>query len=335
MPGTRSRDLNTTTTAMGAAARLVDAVAHRYAGGRWLATGGGGYDAYRVVPRSWSLVWLAGAHREVPASTPEAWRDRWASEGTRYGQTPPPETFTDAPNAGEPIDAAQDAADDRSAAVAALARTCHRASARARGTRPRMVGSLPSAASRSSIGRVCRQSGRPAILPAADAATWSGLTLAARVVAPTDPAAAHASIGAGLRDGALRVSVAVVEDRVIGAAVSRMERGDARSELLALGVAPGWRRQGLAGRLLAAHVGALPAGTDVAVEFTVAERDPIESLDGALRRTIARRLLESSGFVSVPAESEVRYRRPGNGQRGSAGAGISRLMTLRAAAGRR
>ncbi len=38
--------------------------------GRWLATGGGGYDAYRVVPRSWSLVWLAGAHREVPAADP-------------------------------------------------------------------------------------------------------------------------------------------------------------------------------------------------------------------------------------------------------------------------
>src|SRR5436309_6133871 len=58
--------LRNTTTAMGAAARLVDLVAHRYTGGRWLATGGGGYDVYRVVPRSWSLVWLAGAHREVP-----------------------------------------------------------------------------------------------------------------------------------------------------------------------------------------------------------------------------------------------------------------------------
>ena len=58
--------LRLTTTAMGEAARLVDAVAHRYAGGRWLATGGGGYDAYRVVPRSWSLVWLAGAHEAAP-----------------------------------------------------------------------------------------------------------------------------------------------------------------------------------------------------------------------------------------------------------------------------
>ena len=36
--------LRVTTTAMGAAARLVDALTHRHAGGRWLATGGGGYD---------------------------------------------------------------------------------------------------------------------------------------------------------------------------------------------------------------------------------------------------------------------------------------------------
>ena len=58
--------LNVTTTAHGAAARLVDTLAHRHARGRWLATGGGGYDAYRVVPRTWALTWLAGAHREVP-----------------------------------------------------------------------------------------------------------------------------------------------------------------------------------------------------------------------------------------------------------------------------
>src|SRR5262245_35324465 len=114
--------LRVTTTAMGEVARIVDAVAHRWAGGRWLATGGGGYDAYRVVPRSWSLVWLAGAHREVPPSTPVAWRERWGDEAARYGQAPLPETFTDPPNAGEPIDGTQDAADERSAAVAALAR---------------------------------------------------------------------------------------------------------------------------------------------------------------------------------------------------------------------
>ncbi len=105
--------LRVTTTAMGEAARLVDRVAHRYARGRWLATGGGGYDAYRVVPRSWSLVWLAGAHREVPSATPVEWRERWAAEGARYGQAPLPATFEDAPNAGIEMDASQAMAEAR------------------------------------------------------------------------------------------------------------------------------------------------------------------------------------------------------------------------------
>ena len=92
--------LRVTTTAMGEAARLTDAVAHRFGRGSWLSTGGGGYDAYRVVPRSWSLVWLAGAHREPPEATPAEWRDRWAAEAARYRQTPLPERFFDDPNAG-------------------------------------------------------------------------------------------------------------------------------------------------------------------------------------------------------------------------------------------
>ena len=78
--------LNVTTTAHGRAARLVDAIAHRYAGGRWLATGGGGYDAYRVVPRTWALTWLAGAHGEAPTSTPEPWRQRWAEEAADHSR---------------------------------------------------------------------------------------------------------------------------------------------------------------------------------------------------------------------------------------------------------
>jgi acetoin utilization protein AcuC len=89
--------LRNTTTAMGAAARLVHDLAHEHAGGRWLATGGGGYDVYRVVPRAWSLVWLAAAHREVPDETPAAWRQRWAAEAERYGQAPLPMTFDDPP----------------------------------------------------------------------------------------------------------------------------------------------------------------------------------------------------------------------------------------------
>ena len=76
--------LRVTTTAMGAAARLVDEVAHRHAGGRWLATGGGGYDVYRVVPRAWALTWLAGAHREPPPAIP----GRVASAVDRRGGGP-------------------------------------------------------------------------------------------------------------------------------------------------------------------------------------------------------------------------------------------------------
>ena len=106
--------LRVTTTAMGAAARLVDEIAHRYADGRWLATGGGGYDAFRVVPRMWALVWLAGAHLSVPAATPAVWRARWADAAEAYGMPGMPETFEDPSSVGASVDALQRTADDAS-----------------------------------------------------------------------------------------------------------------------------------------------------------------------------------------------------------------------------
>jgi acetoin utilization protein AcuC len=110
--------LRVTTTAMGAAARLVDSIAHRWAQGRWLATGGGGYDVYRVVPRAWAHVWLAANHAPVPAATPAAWRERWAADAAAFGQSPMPETFDDPPNAGLPYRAAEEAADARAIRIA-------------------------------------------------------------------------------------------------------------------------------------------------------------------------------------------------------------------------
>lgn len=110
--------LRVTTTAMGAAARLVDSLAHRWAGGRWLATGGGGYDVYRVVPRAWAHVWLAASHRQAPAATPPEWRARWAADAERHGQAPMPETFDDPPHAGLPYRAADEAADTRAIRIA-------------------------------------------------------------------------------------------------------------------------------------------------------------------------------------------------------------------------
>jgi acetoin utilization protein AcuC len=110
--------LQITTTAMGQAARLVDSLAHRWADGRWLATGGGGYDVYRVVPRAWALVWLAATHAEVPDALPEAWRGRWADDAERHGQAPIPTTYTDPPNLGRPVDPMTARADGRAVQIA-------------------------------------------------------------------------------------------------------------------------------------------------------------------------------------------------------------------------
>jgi acetoin utilization protein AcuC len=91
-----------TTASYRKATLLLDRAAHRYADGRWFATGGGGYDAFRVVPRSWALVWLAQAHAEVPVDTPASWRARWAADADDYGQSPPPVALIDPPTMVEP-----------------------------------------------------------------------------------------------------------------------------------------------------------------------------------------------------------------------------------------
>ena len=87
--------LRLTTASYVRATRLLDGIAHEWCEGRWLATGGGGYDAYRVVPRSWALVWLAQAHRDVPPETPAAWRERWSVDAARHHQAPLPVSFLD------------------------------------------------------------------------------------------------------------------------------------------------------------------------------------------------------------------------------------------------
>ena len=87
--------LRLTTRAYRQATLLLDQIAHEHTGGLWFATGGGGYDAYRVVPRSWALVWLAQAHLDPPTETATDWRERWQDEADRYGQSPPPTLMLD------------------------------------------------------------------------------------------------------------------------------------------------------------------------------------------------------------------------------------------------
>ncbi|HKU35561.1 MAG TPA: acetoin utilization protein AcuC, partial [Paenarthrobacter sp.] len=58
------------------AASAVGHLTERYCGGRWIATGGGGYNVLDVVPRAWSHLVAIAAGRPVPLRTPvpEDWR---------------------------------------------------------------------------------------------------------------------------------------------------------------------------------------------------------------------------------------------------------------------
>ena len=299
--------LRVTTTAMGAAARLVDRVAHRWAGGRWLSTGGGGYDAFRVVPRAWALTWLAGAHRDAPDAIPEAWRQRWSSDASRRGTYPLPERFEDAPNAGVPMDGAQVEAEMRAGATVELVR---------RLVVPALVAaavdrdwwSPPTAGadhgSESATGLpsddATEPGGAPTIVPRVDAGSWRGLRLAPRVLAPVDPNDAHGLVASALvaTDGSdARITAATVEGVVVGAVVSAASTADPGVRtILAIGVAPDRRRSGLGTRLLAVHLDDAADRTRWETLIGVGERDVIDPLDTPLRFQIALSLLGGAGF---------------------------------------
>jgi acetoin utilization protein AcuC len=70
--------LDVSIDAQRAAQLLVADVADRYAGGRWVALGGGGYEVIGVVPRAWAhlVAVVAGRPLEPGTAVPEAWRQR-------------------------------------------------------------------------------------------------------------------------------------------------------------------------------------------------------------------------------------------------------------------
>jgi acetoin utilization protein AcuC len=53
--------------------KRVHDLAHELCDGRWVATGGGGYDIWRVVPRAWTALWAAVSHQELPEKVSEDW----------------------------------------------------------------------------------------------------------------------------------------------------------------------------------------------------------------------------------------------------------------------
>lgn len=72
--------------------QLAHELAHTYCNGKWIATGGGGYDIWRVVPRAWAQIWNVMRHDKImTGEIPQAWRNKWQPEAS----VPLPTTWYD------------------------------------------------------------------------------------------------------------------------------------------------------------------------------------------------------------------------------------------------
>jgi acetoin utilization protein AcuC len=92
--------LELTTRAYREAAKVLHELAHEAAGGRWVATGGGGYQWARVVPRAWTLYFAEMADTALPDDLPEAFIESVefetrAAVPTTFSEEAPPERVPD------------------------------------------------------------------------------------------------------------------------------------------------------------------------------------------------------------------------------------------------
>ncbi len=93
----------------------IHVLAHQVAGGRWLLTGGGGYELLQVVPRTWThlLAEASGHPIEPGARIPAAWREqafrhtgRLAPEVMTEGNDPAYASFESGYDPDDPVDQA-------------------------------------------------------------------------------------------------------------------------------------------------------------------------------------------------------------------------------------
>jgi acetoin utilization protein AcuC len=73
--------------------RRLHRMSHEVCEGRWIATGGGGYQLVTVVPRAWTMAFAEMSGQSLPVDIPMAWQER---AGARTGDRPPT-AFTDGP----------------------------------------------------------------------------------------------------------------------------------------------------------------------------------------------------------------------------------------------
>ena len=87
---------------MAAIAARLHTLAHEAAEGRWIATGGGGYQLVSVVPRAWTLAFAEMTGAPLPVETPMTWRELVVA---RTGQEPPRDFDDAVPLLGADVDA--------------------------------------------------------------------------------------------------------------------------------------------------------------------------------------------------------------------------------------
>ena len=111
-------NLDLSIDAQRAAHAAIHALAHDLAGGRWVLTGGGGYELVHVVPRSWThlLAEAAGQPIDPSAETPVRWREYVAR---RTGQSPPEYMTDGAPATFVPFETGYDPGDPTDRAIMA------------------------------------------------------------------------------------------------------------------------------------------------------------------------------------------------------------------------
>jgi GNAT superfamily N-acetyltransferase len=136
--------------------------------------------------------------------------------------------------------------------------------------------------------------GSPTILAELTPEVVGRLVLAPRTIAPFDPVVGREILLAVLRAGC-RASGAVMGDALAGVALV-LPSGDPGlpDELIALGVAPDYRREGIATALLDSLAG---SDRPIVARPGVAERDVVDPLPLAARLAVADRLLSRPGLA--------------------------------------
>jgi acetoin utilization protein AcuC len=84
--------------------RISSQIADEYCDGRIIATGGGGYAVWTVVPRAWAIVWAALSGQQVGNGIPRSWTEKWQGESPCLL----PESLRDPAGAFRPAERASD-----------------------------------------------------------------------------------------------------------------------------------------------------------------------------------------------------------------------------------